>query len=88
MEPKRVEGIVRQQLSRQRFIVELLDGNEVEMRLKPKQMMNYIRITLGQKVHLMLMPENEKEGLLLTATDFKINGWEGGPSNAVKLRIT
>ena len=81
MESKRTTGIVRQKISIKTYIIELPDGREIEVSLKPKQQIHYVTLTIGKKIYLELIPPNNEKGTLLTETDFKLNNWPGWSSD-------
>ena len=79
MESKRTTGIVKGKLSRSTYIVELSNGDNIELHLKARHVLNYMNLPIGKTIYLELIPPDNNKGTLLTATDYKMNNWTGGP---------
>jgi translation initiation factor IF-1 len=75
MEP--TQAIVKVQKSFTRYIVELNDGQEIEVILPGKIAMRVVKLTVGAKIFVMLYENRSVDGHILTQTDFKLNGWPG-----------
>lgn len=71
------EGTVKDKKTRTKYIVELSTGEEIEVRLSIKYVLNGMELFVGAKVFVMQTPDSPIKGYVLTATDFKLNGWIG-----------
>ena len=81
-ENNRVEGVVIERKSRKIYLVELPSEEIVEMHLTPSQVWNYVHLSIGAKVFVLILSTTPKlTGRLLTGTDFKLNNWPGWSSD-------
>lgn len=74
------EGTVKEKKTRAKYIVNLVTGEEIEVRLSIKYILHGMELFVGAKVFVMQTPDRPIKGYILTETDFKLNGWIGWTS--------
>lgn len=68
------KGIVKEAINRFEYLVEdVFDDEIIRMTLPGKMVMNYLRLSTGEEVYVMVSPVEPNKGQLATMTTFKMD---------------
>jgi translation initiation factor IF-1 len=72
-----VEGTVTEQISSVLYEVICFDGRRIVASIG-KNLIHGVQLSIGAKVFVYLLPNRtNSDGKILTASDFKVNNWDG-----------
>lgn len=70
-------GKVKEQISKTRYLIDFEDGRSAEVALSGKYVIHGVELSVGSKVFVLILENSFVTGHILSATDFKVNGWCG-----------